>query len=632
MIDLIKKIIRYAAFGFLIISCGQGSKTNHDNAMEGQGADEVIEQAAGLSNPGDKLAFEKLMGNAKSKKVPHLEATNFDSFIDEDDYKEIDFKAYKLDQIYPDFDAAGHNYKAIAKFAVPLSDDFHSVVMTVLKSELEMESVLINYDKGGVIIDHQVVSYDEIAEGMSQVVSRISEGNLTVNHIFWSDNKKVEEVTFEILYDGKIEKIETKSLNETFLDFELINSVLTELQLDWVQTKTNLITAKTNPENPEETILVIPKIVDEGVQYFNLDSHIVIADNNTYKIKNTYAESHQTNQWESDAIALNRIEIDETRYRIAGDKSAFGVTVSYRGHSRVNPYSNKTLSLFKKSGNGLVKVLSDFSIENFNGEWDGDCEGSFVNETKAISISNKKTKGYFDILATSRIVESLDHKDLEGDCESSSTTHFKNVLLKFNGKTYLETEIQANFYSEFQPPQLKAIPLEKFDFRKAFELSGLKIVTGHFIPDSGKHFASGTETETDWGDRLLVLDVSNKIVHRSRGFGESYLFEPHFYTSKAAAKTIIICQKAFEYPFGGEVFILENGVVNYIGTLDIEGDDEESYLTEIIEIFEAEGSIYFILKSDQVILRPGSKDQIKTDNNVVYVYEDNRLRLNTKDQ
>ena len=75
--------------------------------------------------------------------------------------------------------------------------------------------------------------------------------------------------------------------------------------------------------------------------------------------------------------------------------------------------------------------------------------------------------------------------------------------------------------------------------------------------------------------------------------------------------------------------MLENGSLKHIGTLDIEGDDEENYLTEILEINEMEGTLVFALKSEEVILRPGSKDMFKTNKNVIYVYQNNELTFKT---
>lgn len=615
----------------LLISCGQGTKEKKEPEVEIQGVIAVAEKVMDSIPDNEDLDFLKNIANTKTLKLPHIENTNFDSFIDEDDYEAIDFKSFKLGQIYPDFNSKGNNFRAIAMYTLPISDDFHSIVVTVLKSEHEMESVLINYDSEGSIICQKMVSYDEIAESMSRTVSRISENKLTVNHIFWGNIREVEEIEYEILYDGTIKKISTKRLNESFEDFALINGVLSDLGLDWIQTKTDLIATKVNPKNPEETILIIPEIVDEREQYFDLNSHIVIADNRSGKITRYYFESNRTNKWFSDAIELGEIQINQNLFKITENKAAFGLYASYFGESRVNPYQSKTLSLFIKSEDSLIKVLSNYAVDNFGGEWDGDCNGEFVGEKKNVYTGSRKTKGYFDLLVNNKIMETKGFKDNAGECRTEKSFHFKNTVLEFNGKKYIETDVESISYTEYRPQKPEKLQIDNFEVAHLFDFNGYKIVSGNYIPEDGKHFASDTETETDWGDRLLLLNASNEIVYKSQGVGDLYLFEPHFYKNDVSDKVIIICQMAFEYPFGGESFILEKGILKPIGTLNIEPYDEnlDTYLTDVLEINEIESNIVFALKSEEVVLKPGSEDEVKTNKNAIYVWQNNELSLKT---
>ncbi len=614
----------------ILISCGQGTKEEKkEPEAQMQGAIEVVETVADTLLQNGHIGFDEVIRAAKGKTLPVVEMTNFDSFIDEDDYEEIDANALKLDQIYPDFNNENYRFRPIAYYQVPLSNNFHTIVITLLKGEHEMKTVLINYDTEGKPIAHEEVAFDEIAESMSRTVSRISENKLTVNRIFWGNIREVEEIEYEIRGDGTIKKIAAKKLNDSVENFTMINSVLMDLKLDWVQTKTNLISTKEYPANPDETIVIIPEIVDEGEHYFELNSHIVVADNQSGKITHHYFESYQNNQWVSDAIELDDIQVDPNSFKITENKAAFGLYVSYFGHSRANPYQNTTLSLFMKSGDSLIKVLSDYTIVNNGGEWNGDCDGKFKGEEKAVVVSTKKTNGCFDILTNNKITETKSFNDHDGECQTEKSFHFKNTVLEFNGKKYVETDAEGISYTEYHPQELKNLHIDNFDVAHSLELNGYRIVSGNYIPEDGKHFASDTETETDWGDRLLMLDASNKILFESKGVGDVYLFEPHFYKSDASDKIIIICQKANEYPFGGEAFMLENRTLKHIGTLDMEGDDDANYLTEILEINEMEGTIVFALKSDQVILKPGSEGTLKTNKNVIYVYQNNELVLKT---
>ena len=623
------KIYYYLILLVLTASCGQTSKTEKEPRVETQGAVEIIEEAVDSLPKSVHLDFDEVLAQTKTKKLPHIEATNFDSFIDEDDNEELNFKTFKLDQIYPDFNLNNNNFKAISAYTVPISDSFHTVVITVQKNENEMETVLINYDSTGEILAHKIASYDEIAEGWSQIVSRISENQLTVNRVFWGEIKQIEQEEYMLHNNGEIEKIDSKNLNESIRNFAPVNAVLTELKLDWVQTKTNLITSAQHPINTDETIVVVPEIVDEGEMYFDLNSHIVVADKNTGKIKNKYFESHQTNNWLSDAVRLDGIQIDPNPYKITEDRVAFGINVSHFGSSRVNPYSNKTLSLFVKSGDSLLKVLSDYTIEDYGGEWNGDCDGEFTEEKKWLVMRSEKTNGYFDIDVMKKLNYTKQFNDKKGDCLATEKDETKNVILKFNGNTYIETEANTSLYFKFHPKKLENLQIDRLELPRIHQLKDFKIATGYYKPVDRQ--AVAPHTGKDWGYRLLMLNASNKIVYTSQGFGDLYTFEPHFYKSDASNKIIIICQLGYEYPFGGEAFILDNNKITYIGTLDIEGYDPEQmgsmYMTEIVEIREGNSSIHFSFKADKLVLKPGSEDEVIINNNVQYVYKNNELSL-----
>ncbi|WP_186754057.1 PA3715 family protein [Echinicola salinicaeni] len=613
-------------FFLLIFSCGPSTQKDKNTS----GAIEIINGAKEPLSTGVEKSFLETLNSSKTKTLPQIENTSFDSFIDENDFAQIDFKALKLDKLYPDLNFEDQNARAIDIYTIPIRNDYHSVVVTLLKSEHEMESILINYNTEGEIIDHELVSYDEIAEGMSQVVSRISENRLTLHRIFYGNSKEVEQIEFEIRWDGTIEKVASQSLNKTFKDFTLIDAAIVSLGLDWVQTKTSMIKTRVYPENPDETFLVIPEIVDEGEQYFELNSHVIITDNREGKITHRYFESNQTNQWISDAIELREINIDTSQFQLSEEMKAYGIKVNFLGMSRVNPYSNQTWSLFIKSGDTLEKILSNYAIKDFSGEWDGNCAGEFVNEEKIVFPGTHKTKGYFDLWVNNKIAETKEYENEEEDCQTENSYQIKNSILKFDGTEYSEVEegFETKSYSKIHPRKLENFQLDKFEVDQAYELNGQKIITGNYIPEKGKHDTSSDESQSDWGDRLLILDSANNVVFQSHGHGDYYLFEPHFYKTEVSNKIIIICQKAFEYPFGGEVFILEKERIKHIGTLDIEGTEEGQYLTEKVDIQEIGNSLVFAIKSNQLVLKPGEEFSTQV-TNAIYVYQGNQLILKT---
>lgn len=346
----------------MFISCTQSTKEKKEIVVK---AKDTIEYAADSIKKDKNLSFDNSISQIKIKSIPLIDSTNFDSFIEEEDYKRVNEKALKLEILYPNFNKEGYKYRAIASYKVKISKDFYTIVVTILKGEHEMESTLINYDLNGGIIDSKVISYDEIAEGQSKIESKIENNKLTVNNIFWADEKQETIQVFEILDNGKIIPVIIGDFDKE----SIVDNVIEQLNLNKQKIKTDLIVSKVQPNNSNETIVVIPEIYGEyDEQMFELNSYIVLVNNATGKITHKYFESSKTNDWISDAIRLAEIKIDTAPYIVAKDKRAFGIRIYCYNNSQPNPYSNKTISLFVKSGNTLKKVLHNYDVMNHIGE------------------------------------------------------------------------------------------------------------------------------------------------------------------------------------------------------------------------------------------------------------------------
>jgi len=407
--------------------------TYQDPYQEGK----FIKEDAVFKSQFKRSNFHNVINTIKTKSIPLVENTNFDSFIEEGDYKKVNERGLKLDKIYPNFHKEGYNYRAIASYRIEISKTFHSIVVTILKGDHEMESVLINYDLNGNIIDSKVISYDEIAEGQSKIESKVQGKKLTIDNIFWADEKKVTTEVFEINTEGEIKPTTTNSSE----DVSLVDNVIQQLNLNKQKIKTDLIISKVTPNNSNETIIVIPEISGEyDEHFFELNSHVVLVNNKTAKVTHKYFESSKTNGWTSDAIELREIAIDTAPYNITDDTRAFGIRVYYVGSSRANPYTNKTISLFVKSGDILKKVLHNHDVADYGGEWDTNCYGEFIDIKNTLIISKEKTNDYFDILVKSKITEIKNYEDENGECDSKETVANKTLVLKFNGETYVKND------------------------------------------------------------------------------------------------------------------------------------------------------------------------------------------------
>ncbi len=216
----------------------------------------------------------------------------------------------------------------------------------------------------------------------------------------------------------------------------LISSVIRALDIAPPTIKTNLIAIKTNPQNTNEAIVIIPEIADEGEQYFDLNSHIILANYQTGEITHKFFESSKTNKWVSDAIELKEINIDTAPYRMDEDVRAFGVRVRYSGMSRVNPYTGETLSLFIKSDTELKKVLNAYPVLEAVGQWDGNCSGEFKDTESTLLMSGQTSNGFFDIKIRSRITTTINKVNTNGECDALETEAFDVKKLKFDGAEY----------------------------------------------------------------------------------------------------------------------------------------------------------------------------------------------------
>ena len=107
-----------------------------------------------------------------------------------------------------------------------------------------------------------------------------------------------------------------------------------------------------------------------------------------------------------------------------------------------------------------------------------------------------------------------------------------------------------------------------------------------------------------------------------------YLFEPHFYKNDQSDKIYIVCQAAFEYYCGGDVFLLENQKIKALGTVDISGKDMETSLIDILRINENGKETIFSFDTDSLIFNPGGEKETLIENtNLRYVYDGKKFKL-----
>lgn len=104
--------------------------------------------------------------------------------------------------------------------------------------------------------------------------------------------------------------------------------------------------------------------------------------------------------------------------------------------SHANPYEKETLSLFAKRGHELQKILSNYGVLDYGGEWDTDCQGEFHRTEKTLMLLDEQTNGRFNFLVNSKITQTVNEEDGNGECISKETISTASTVLKYNGKEY----------------------------------------------------------------------------------------------------------------------------------------------------------------------------------------------------
>lgn len=210
---------------------------------------------------------------------------------------------------------------------------------------------------------------------------------------------------------------------------------------------------------------------------------------------------------------------------------------------------------------------------------------------------------------------------LFGCSEQKNKTHRKT-----NPGIQQPERVKDFSYHEFQPDTASGITVKGFDAEASYQINSLCVLTGNYEYPDGKIVYPNTET--DWGDRLLVVDKQRKVRFQSKGAGDVYLFEPHFYKNDQNNKIYIVCQAAFEYYCGGDVFLLEKQKVKSLGTIDISGKNMETNLIDILQIRENKKETVFSFDTDSLIFNPGGEKETLIENsNLYYVYDGKKFKL-----
>lgn len=197
---------------------------------------------------------------------------------------------------------------------------------------------------------------------------------------------------------------------------------------------TDMAACKVWPANPAHTLAVLPLrqkgSTEENTVY---DVEVVVADSRSGNIT---AHRFEKAAFTSDANVLRSLALDTAPWRLAPQVIAFGIRAEYQGTSRVNPFSQTTLSLYVMDGATLRKVIDTLATQISDGQWDGNCAGRFTDTSRTLSMGPADVSGYATLVVSEKTVTTTNQR-ARGDCASRETTSRRpGVAIGYDGTRY----------------------------------------------------------------------------------------------------------------------------------------------------------------------------------------------------
>lgn len=211
-----------------------------------------------------------------------------------------------------------------------------------------------------------------------------------------------------------------------------LSSVTIQLQLNPKKCHRELVSETLLPFSKAEVLLILPYYTSKDENIYSCDLYVLIVNNSTGQIVSKYYEK---NAISSDAMQFTGIKPDFAPYRVTTTDRAFGIRTSYTGSSNANPYSHEQLYLFIRKEGKLVKVLDNYTVERYSGEWDTNCAGEFEDEKKTISISTNQTQGFYDLIVKRRLTHIVNTPKGE-ECIEKVKHETISEILKYKGGLY----------------------------------------------------------------------------------------------------------------------------------------------------------------------------------------------------
>jgi hypothetical protein len=211
-----------------------------------------------------------------------------------------------------------------------------------------------------------------------------------------------------------------------------------------------------------------------------------------------------------------------------------------------------------------------------------------------------------------------------------SCSRSKNSKSKTESVQETEQTISQQF-AKISLESLNDFSLDSFESMYAYQLEDHKLLVGsnHLAIDS----LAMAHRESDWGDRLILLDKHNRKVFQPQGATDLYLYEPHFYQNSNSKELVVVCQRGFEYYFGGEVFLLDMEKHNFqrIGEINVESFFESGFekkMVDVLRVQKESNKLIFSFECDSLnIFGKDIDDGVIPNNGVRYVFQNDSFFL-----
>ncbi|AIZ43347.1 SH3 domain-containing protein [Cellulophaga baltica] len=283
-----------------------------------------------------------------------------------------------------------------------------------------------------------------------------------------------------------------------------------------------------------------------------------------------------------------------------------------------------------KSNSNLKTIIEKENIENAGKYNSKNIVEKFVSAKSGLNY-RKKPKGEIigklsygqkiQIVEYCNIFQKIKDNDKTISGEWLGVTIDNDTVIKYVFGGFLSEKIELTDFYKFTPKKISDININNFRAEYLYYTQGNYVAVGHFTNEKI------TEFTKDYGQRLLFLDDKKNINFKSKGVGDLYLYKPYFYKNNQNEDIIVVCLKSYEYFFGGEVFLIKDKKIKYLGNLDIEPNDMEKSLIDILTIKEIDNKKTFLFNSDSLLLKPGSEDILILNNNVKYEYFNGKFEL-----